>query len=801
MNYHVHHQGRDLGSASLEELRRRREAGELSGAEMIWREGMPDWQPLDSILQADALYSSAHPPPLPGARKKGNRLLVGALVAVGLIVVGSLVVVGVVISKMIQRVQEAGQQIGAEEADGLEVVNKKITWPTNTATEADVRKRSREFRTRQWLEGYQANGQRDRACDAEVVQMIEAWIESNFGDQKTNAVDVSLWCDRLATIPACDDPLMLTVAGISSTELHEKSRRLESALAAFPKSRHKAYPKLVAAVNLIDSASDTNRPEAMYGPAMQWLKESFTDGSFRPEDQAEIAEILIHGWGRNFFSRMRANIYPIPRTSGKSFEWLSLVLEGEHHVMEAWKQRGGGYADTVTEKGWQGFNTQLAAANKNFTGAWQLRPDLPLAPERMISVAMSEAGAEEMRVWFDRTLAAQIDYPPAWSNMRWGLRPRWHGSEAALLALGKAAVDTGRFDTDVPRKFFDVVSDVESELELPVGQHIYGRPDIWPDLARMYDGYVAEPSWEKSRTWWRSTYSAVAYLAGKYSVARTQLEALNWEPQAYNLSGWGTDLSLMPLEVAARTGTAGTKVSAAESSCRRGNVNDALQRYQELAADNDERTATFARHRVAALELEKRLRDGEWVNLIPSQTNDPAWMFSFGAVRSLPDGLEVESDKGGHMLYSRARVGMDFEVRGEFEVVKSSTEDFQAGLIMGLPNFNAPGWYSFRMKRNREEGQVASVSIGWGRPHISRPVTLNRTNSFTFKFQNGRTSASVNNTQLFQNQALNRTTTVSPGEFFVGLGAFNDMNDTVLRYRSVQVRRLPPSRAAQRNRE
>jgi hypothetical protein len=62
MNYHVHHEGRDLGVFSREELQQRRSAGEFSGAEYVWRPGMTDWQPLDSVLQADAV---SPPPPLP----------------------------------------------------------------------------------------------------------------------------------------------------------------------------------------------------------------------------------------------------------------------------------------------------------------------------------------------------------------------------------------------------------------------------------------------------------------------------------------------------------------------------------------------------------------------------------------------------------------------------------------------------------------------------------------------------------------------------------------------------------------
>ena len=57
----------------------------------------------------------------------------------------------------------------------------------------------------------------------------------------------------------------------------------------------------------------------------------------------------------------------------------------------------------------------------------------------------------------------------------------------------------------------------------------------------------------------------MAYFAGKYDVARQQLEALDWKPSQRNLAGWGVDLSLMPLKVAALTGGSAPKVARAES--------------------------------------------------------------------------------------------------------------------------------------------------------------------------------------------------------------------------------------------
>ena len=84
MNYRMRRQGEDLGVFTLEELQRRRESGELTGGEYIQREGTPDWQPLDLVLQQGYRVG---PPPLPLSVSKGglNPGVIWLMVAVGVI--------------------------------------------------------------------------------------------------------------------------------------------------------------------------------------------------------------------------------------------------------------------------------------------------------------------------------------------------------------------------------------------------------------------------------------------------------------------------------------------------------------------------------------------------------------------------------------------------------------------------------------------------------------------------------------------------------------------------------------------
>lgn len=46
--------------------------GELTAATLVWRQGMPDWQPVSATPLASALLHSTTPPALPGSRIPGG---------------------------------------------------------------------------------------------------------------------------------------------------------------------------------------------------------------------------------------------------------------------------------------------------------------------------------------------------------------------------------------------------------------------------------------------------------------------------------------------------------------------------------------------------------------------------------------------------------------------------------------------------------------------------------------------------------------------------------------------------------
>jgi hypothetical protein len=803
MTYHLNQNGQDAGEFPLEELRRRRAAGELTGAELVRHGELDEWRPLDQVLPP-ALPKFIAPPPVPPGRQPGLSHAVLALlaIAISMFLVGAVVVSVVVYQGLRMTMQHpVSRAISHVKSPALEAASRPVLISPGARTAADVQKAARAFRVRQYLEGYQLRGQRNPECDLLALQFLTNWLAENYGGTiDTNLPSLSELSARLVRDPACQDPLIWSFCAVNCPEVHESVRRWEWAVKHYEGSQHRSYPKFYATVMLgnelsQDDEEKTDRLPVLDAQALEELKAAFADGSVRPEDQDQIAELLLNDWANAFFARQAGSLYPLVQQQGKAYQWLALTLEGEYQINEAWRARGSGYRDSVSENGWKGFSEHLAAAHSCLAQAWKLRPDLPLAPTRMMTVSLGESGIEDMRLWFDRAVAAQIDYPGAWKEMRWGLRPRWFGDETSMLAFGVTALQTRRFDTDVPRMYFDSLTDLEAEMELPAGRHLYARADIWPRLQQLYEGYIAEPSLSaECRDGWRSTYAVVASLAGHYDVAQRQFAEINWQPDARNLDGWNRDLSLLPQEVAARTGPQAAQVKTAESRYDAGDITGALQIYQALsvATNTDTRSRSFVLDRLATLTLEQHLQTGKWVDFLPTDAHFTGWHASFGNFKLLPDGaVEVQSDQNGHMLYSRVRLGTEFEARGQFEVVSSTTNAFQGGLVMGIPEQNHYNWYGFRVKRNANEGDIAAFSEHWTKRQIVAPAPVDsHTNTFTFRFQDGRVTASVNGGEVFKGVPPPRQSYVTTNEFYLGIGAFNDVNTTVIRYRNLQVRRL-----------
>src|SRR5437879_3154916 len=136
MEYHLHYQGRNLGVFSLDELRRRRGAGELSGNELVWRQGMTNWQPLDSLLQSSEIRRPIPPPlPVPRPARRSHRATVWITVAVTTLIVIYAVFFAAFGRRFVQQFRVAQQtarqitRVRGSSGEGVEVASRAIRVP------------------------------------------------------------------------------------------------------------------------------------------------------------------------------------------------------------------------------------------------------------------------------------------------------------------------------------------------------------------------------------------------------------------------------------------------------------------------------------------------------------------------------------------------------------------------------------------------------------------------------------------------------------------------------------------------
>jgi hypothetical protein len=105
------------------------------------------------------------------------------------------------------------------------------------------------------------------------------------------------------------------------------------------------------------------------------------------------------------------------------------MVKGGLHLDLAWKWRGNGFADTVTEEGWRGFKAELAAARQIIENnpAEQVYPEY-YALMQTVALGQGWPREEYMRL-FNRAIDIEPEYYKFYCRVAYYLLPRWHGKK------------------------------------------------------------------------------------------------------------------------------------------------------------------------------------------------------------------------------------------------------------------------------------------------------------------------------------------------------------------------------------
>jgi hypothetical protein len=108
----------------------------------------------------------------------------------------------------------------------------------------------------------------------------------------------------------------------------------------------------------------------------------------------------------------------------------------------AWRARGGGYADKVTEEGWKSFGERAEVAAKTLMDASSLPAKCPEWYVAMQLTARALGQSKEMQTAiFEKAIAFEPDYQYFYRAQAEMLMPKWEGEEGEMAAFAAKVAD------------------------------------------------------------------------------------------------------------------------------------------------------------------------------------------------------------------------------------------------------------------------------------------------------------------------------------------------------------------------
>lgn len=289
------------------------------------------------------------------------------------------------------------------------------------------------------------------------------------------------------------------------------------------------------------------------------------------------------------------------------------LLLGHIEIERAWSDRGGGYANTVSEKGWEGFRSHLAKAREFLTRSFVAAPNQPYAAAHMIQVCQGQQStSDEMNLWLNRTLAVQSDHFTAWVRYMDANLSRWGGSEEILQNI---ALDIARqidWKSDLPLIFEKSLEFLVYDTKQPRSVLLQG--DNMRRAFRLFlDSIPKSPPESATSGWLRGNMFAFmnACHARQYDDARAVMERIGADAFAKWYRPANGRLVYSPAtlnaDIVARSGESGRRFVVAESAQAAGLPGAAAPIFNELADSvNDAAAKNLLRHHARCAGFEDR---------------------------------------------------------------------------------------------------------------------------------------------------------------------------------------------------
>ena len=333
----------------------------------------------------------------------------------------------------------------------------------------------------------------------------------------------------------CTDPMIdyLYVrfdVGFSNVTAAEYGEALGRAANALTASKYPPVRKLYASIRASDQfeSMGTNMATQMYHhrrAALRSLTNVVADPNVPVEEIDEICHQMISLLDRNkqqFEAFYKSIEKPLFANWGSDHRIL--FFKGKYYRKYAWDARGGGYADKVTEEGWELFRERLGIAEQSLEKAWEMNSTDPRIPTEMIEVVVGQQKSRQtMDLWFSRAMKLDTNNYEACQFKHRYLMPIWYGSQEEMLAFGRECAKSTEWGGRVPLVLVDAHDWIAKRPPLRNTRNYWKSPEVWADVKMAYEKFF---KLNPDQTGWRHNYARHAWWSEQWDDLNKQLPLL-----------------------------------------------------------------------------------------------------------------------------------------------------------------------------------------------------------------------------------------------------------------------------------
>ncbi len=187
--------------------------------------------------------------------------------------------------------------------------------------------------------------------------------------------------------------------------------------------------------------------------------------------------------GRRYWGELETRLRP---KAAEIDPWFWEMVQGQAGIFWAWSDRGGGWASSVSEEGWDGFDKRLKSARQHFHKALEIHPDYPNPHVSLITVEMGDGCLEDILREYKACVSISPTNAFATQALTLALLPRWHGSHELIWQLAREAMDCPRRDSDVPLMGYVCLSRIAEDVGGSGWQKVYLTPEVKERAARLF---------------------------------------------------------------------------------------------------------------------------------------------------------------------------------------------------------------------------------------------------------------------------------------------------------------------------